>query len=337
MEKVPATSSPSSNGGGGGGLTKAQLGGIIGGAIVLLLVVLAAAFIVIRRLNRVADVVETAKTSSSGDQTKSSRPDRPNMAQYGQPSPSEIDGMGYDPLMMCTPGDSTVGTPYTPGMHGRNRSDSDYSQPAATPYHVSGTPSDAAARHPSMDSNPSGVGYFDIPARVHNMPGRVSLRSAQQRHNRQWSDASELSNGSGSDAPPHGVGSPLIPAELDVAGGFIPELPSADYIISPEADGGGRQRRSGSGTAVGSPRPSLSSARRHSSSSAAAAATAGAGLPSPAMTAGSHQPLDPVSESSEVMHGYYGPRHGQVGQTAARLDIDHDITSPVVGRFREGR
>ncbi|OIW27669.1 hypothetical protein CONLIGDRAFT_443937 [Coniochaeta ligniaria NRRL 30616] len=334
VEKVPATSSPSSDGGGGGGLTTAQLGGIIGGAIAILLFVVLAAFIIIRRINRVANVVETAKASSSGEQSKSTRPGRPNMAQYPRPSPSEIDGMGYDPLMMTTPGDSTAGTPQPLGVHGRNRSDSDYSQPAVTPYgHASGTPSDAA-RHPSMDSNPSGVGYFDIP-RVHNVPGRPVMRTsvdsqgnvgqysgpaAHQQHGRQWSDASQQSNGS-SDAAP-GVGSPLIPAELDIAGGFIPELASADDVSPPD---GGRRWSGSSG--VGSPRPSLNNNRRHSSSSAVAG-----GLASPAMTG--NQPLDPVSESTEVMHGYYGPRHGQVGQTAAGLDIHHDITSPVAVRFQ---
>jgi hypothetical protein len=324
VEKVPATSSPSNNGGGGGGLSTAQLGGIIGGAIAILLFVVVAAFIIIRRLNRVADVVESGKATSSGDQSKSTRPARPSMAQYGRPSASEIGGMGYDPLMMLTPGDSTTGTPQTLGVQGRHRSDSDYSQPPVTPY--GNTPSDTA-RHPSIDSNPSGAGYFDIPARVHNMPGRTSMRTSGdshgnvQQHNRQWSNTSELSNGS-SDGP-QGVGSPLIPAELDIAGGFIPELPSAEDI-SP-ADGG--RRRSGSST-VGSPRPSLNNNRRHSSSSVAAG-----GLPSPAMTG--NQPLDPVSESSEVMHGYYGPRHGQAGQTAAGLDINHDITSPVAVRFQD--
>lgn len=333
VEKVPATSSPSS--GGGGGLTKPQLGGIIGGAVALLLAVVVAAFIVIRRLNRVANVVGTPKTSSSGDQSGSNH--RPAaMAQQYRPSPSEIDGMGYDPLMMPnTPGDggSSIGAAGTPqgwpNGGGRNRSDSDYSsQPAITPY---GAP-DTAARHPSMDSNPAGAGYFDI-LRVHNMPGarpattmRASVDSqgnvVQYGHGRQWSNTSELSNGSSDTA--HGVGSPLIPAELDVAGGFIPELD-----VSPADGGGGRRPRSGtsSSSAVGSPRPSLNN-RRYSSSGSGAA---GAGLPSPT----GNQPLDPVNESAEVMHGHYGPRRGQVGQTAAGLEIQHDITSPVAVRFQE--
>lgn len=332
VEKVPATSSPSS--GGGGGLTKPQLGGIIGGAVALLLAVVVAAFIVIRRLNRVANVVGTPKTSSSGDQSKSNHRPAAMAQQYGghRPSPSEIDGMGYDPLMMPnTPGDgssSAAGTPQG-GWNGggRNRSDSDYSQQANTPYGASDAA--AAARHPSMDSNPAGAGYFDIP-RVHNMPGgrpattmRASVDSQGNvvqyvgGHGRQWSNTSELSNGSSDTA--HGVGSPLIPAELDVAGGFIPELD-----VSP-ADGG-RRPRSGTSSTVGSPRPSLNN-RRYSSSGSGAA---GGGLPSPG-----NQPLDPVNESTEVMHGHYGPRHGQVGQTAAGLDIQHDITSPVAVPFQE--
>ncbi|KAB5585516.1 hypothetical protein GE09DRAFT_1048624 [Coniochaeta sp. 2T2.1] len=341
VAKVAATSSPDSGSGGGGGLSKGALGGIIAGAIVILLVVVAAAFLVIRRLNRVADVVETAKASSSEDRSQSTQPRRP-MAQYGHPSPSEVDGMGYDPLMMTsTPGDSTAGTPHTLVVPGRNRSDSD-SQPAVTPYNnVSAPPSDGP-RHPSMDSNPAGAGYFDIPTRVHNVPGRMRnsvdsqgnvqtyplSQTTPHHHGRQWSNASELSAGS-SDGQ-HGVGSPLIPAELDIAGGFIPELPSADAISPGDGGGGGRRHSGSSTTTVGgatSPRPSLSNQRRHSASS-----TIGqGGLPSPAMMG--NQPLDPVSESSEIMHGHYGPRNGQVGQTAAGLDIEHDITSPVATRF----
>jgi hypothetical protein len=335
VAKVPAISTSSSDGGGGGGLTTPQLGGIIGGALGLLIIVVIAVTVVIRRLNRVAKVVETAKASSS-DQSKSTHPGHPNMAQYGRPSPSEIDGMAYDPLMMATPGDSIAGTPRTLGLHGRTRSDSDYSQPSVTPYgHASGTPSEAP-QHPNLDSAQPG-GYFDIPPRVHNMPGRHSVRTSvdsqgnvqqygtrpapHQQHGRQWSNASEQSNAS-SDAQ-HGLGSPLIPAELDIAGGFIPELPSAESISPPD----GSRQRSGSG-AVGSPRPSLNNVRQHSSSSMVAG-----GLPSPAAMTG-HQPLEPVNESAEVMHGYYGPRHRQTGQTAAGLDIDHDITSPVTIRFQ---
>lgn len=338
VEKVAATASPSSNVvGGGGGLTTAQLGGIIGGAIALLVFVGVAAFIVLRRLNRVSKAVGTAKASPSDDQSRSTRLEHPNMAQYGRPSPSEMDGLAYDPLMMSTPGDSSTGTPQTIGVHGRNRSDSDHSQPAVTPYGcASGTPYDGA-RHLSMDSNPTGAGYFDIPARTHNMPGRRSMRTStdshgnvqqhgtrpdQQQHGRQWSNASELSNTS-SDAA-YGVGSQLIPAELDISGGFIPELPSAEETSL--ADGG--RRRSGSSTTAASPPPSLTGHRRHSSGS-----TLAAGLPSPAAMTGL-QPLDSVSEGTEAMHGYHGPRYGQAGQTAAGLDISHDITSPVAVRFR---
>lgn len=342
VAKVPATSTPSSDGS-GGGLTTPQLGGIIGGAIAILIVVIAAAVIVIRRLNRVADVVETRKASSSGDQSKPARPGggrgRPNMTQYG---------MSYDPLMVGTPADSGPGTPQgiSGGLEvdGRNRSNSDYSQPAVTPYGYSGTPSEGQ-RHPSLDSSQGG-GYFDIPARVHNMPARHSMRTRtdsqgnvqyggghvhisqqQPQHGRQWSNASEFSNDSSDHQP--GVGSPLIPAELDIAGGFIPELPSAD-AISP--DGDGTRRRSGSGT-IGSPRPSLGHSRRHSSGTSAAA---GAGMPSPGSVAG-HQPLDVVNESSEIMHGHYGPRYNQAGQTAAGLDIHDDVSSPLAVRFTERR
>jgi hypothetical protein len=40
-------------------------------------------------------------------------------------------------------------------------------------------------------------------------------------------------------------------------------------------------------------------------------------------------PLDVVNEGAELIHGYYGPRDQAVGQTAAGLDITHDLSSPV--------
>lgn len=329
VEKTPATAPPSSNNSGGGGLSTAQLGGIIGGAIAILLVVVAAALIVIRRLNHVADVVETAKTTSSGDRSKSTRPPgRPGMAQYGPLSPSEIDGIGCDPLMMSTPGDGSAGTPQTLDVHRRHRSDSDYSQPAVTP---SGHTLFDAPRHPNTGRGPSEAVYFDIPAPVHNVPRRSSTSHSVdyygngQQHGRQWSRASELSDGSSDGA--QGVNIRFIPAELDNAGGFIPELPSADDISL--ADRG--RRRSGSstvgGSTIGSPRPSLNNNQRESSSSVVAGA-----LPSPAVTG--NQPLDPVNESGEFTHGYYGPWDGQPGQTAAGLDINYYITPPVALRFK---
>jgi 3-oxoacyl-(acyl-carrier-protein) synthase len=66
--------------------------------------------------------------------------------------------------------------------------------------------------------------------------------------------------------------------------------------------------------------------RRHSAASA---------VVSPGSIPG--QPLDVVSENVEIMHGYYGPRHNQVGQTAAGLEVGVDVTSPLAVRFSNTR
>jgi hypothetical protein len=299
VDKLGATSSPDPTGGGAGGLTKPQLGGIVGGAIGLLLIVMLAAFVIIRRLNRAADDATTAKASSSGND---SRTQRPPMTQYPGGNTSS---MSCDPLVFSSTGHGSTNSPPEVAGSMRHRSDSDFSQPGVTPICTSGLLCADGSRHPSLDS-----GYFDLPARVSNVPGRPSLRTSgdsqgnmtqyshphHPQHSRQWSNTSDQSATSSDRMLP--FGSPLIPAELDTAGGFIPELPT-----SPTDS----HRRSGS-TVAGS-RPSVIHHHRHSSQSVMNSPTLGVG-----------QPLDVGSESAEVMHGYYGPRRGQVGQTAAGLN-----------------
>ena len=336
VPKVEASSTPDS---GSSGLTGAQIGGIVGGAVALLLVVLTAAFIIIRHLNRIVEAVESRKDASSGGQTKS----QPAPMVYNQnklrPTPSDVDAMSYDPLMMGNPSAGGVDTPHSLSAAGmRHRSDSEYSTPPiGTPYHgsSSATADLAAIREGGPDS--SSEGYFDLPPRIHNMPGRhpgsvggvasqristdsqgtsfAGARPAygyQQQHIRNYSNTSDMSAAS-SDAG-GGVGSPLIPAELDPTS-MVGELPGA-----PD---GGRSRSS----SMASPRASSQAQRRSDPPTPATAVTRNEALAGVGF--GPAQQLDVVNEGAEVIHGYYGPRDQAVGQTAAGLDINQDLSSPV--------
>lgn len=340
------------------GLTSSQVGGIVGGAVALLVIVLVAAFIIIRRLNRVADIAESSKKDSgvSSNQTKS-------QLQLQQTNHLYLDD-SIDPLMVTPGGGGTSGAATPPtGIPNRGRADSaDNFSPGLNGFSPSGGTS-AAARHTSMDSVPGG--YFDIPARVHNVPGggnnrgqpmtAAALRSSvdshntqghfshysyHQQHARQQSNASELSDGS--DAPAPGVTSPLVIQELDSSGAYA-ELPNNEHNVS----GGmaspfrGRSRAS---SLVGSPPPPAAARgswggnpRRRSDGvvSVASGLRSAEGSPPPPGGAGYDGggvfgPLDVVSESVEIMHGYYGPRDRQVGQTAAGLEVQWDVSSPLV-------
>ncbi|CAI4217384.1 unnamed protein product [Parascedosporium putredinis] len=65
-EQPIVTNTEDKDDGGGGGLTGAQIGGAVGGAVALLAIILVAAFLVIRRLNHVAKVVQEGGASVSG-------------------------------------------------------------------------------------------------------------------------------------------------------------------------------------------------------------------------------------------------------------------------------
>ncbi|KAJ9149419.1 hypothetical protein NKR23_g4382 [Pleurostoma richardsiae] len=358
VDKVPATSSPSPSGGGDHGLTTAQLGGIIGGAIGLLLIVLVATFLILRRLRSTVKAVESSgkgDSSSGVDGTTDGPKDPPAMTQHPRfrPTTSEVDAMDFDPLMEQASATTTPG----PAGHGRSRSASEYSaSQQATPFPTSGT---------SVDSGPAGS-YFDIP-RVHNVPGRHansvvsggaarnSVDSQSQygyapvapHHGRHWSTASELSAGSGGggggSGPGSGVGSPLMPAELDIAGGFVPELPGSD---TEEGSGGQGRRRSSSAVSPRGTSPSLGANPSPMSNSG------GSGRPpllshgrrrseggghgrdrSDSSAGGGAGGLNVVEEDAEMIHGYYGPTNAAAGQTGAGLNVYHDISSPVGPRF----
>ncbi|KAK3946459.1 hypothetical protein QBC46DRAFT_6014 [Diplogelasinospora grovesii] len=354
VPKISATTTPSNN---SGGLTTPELAGIIS-AVVILIIFVALMVYFLRRLNRVAKAMESSKKgSSSGPRTKSQS--QAEMAHYGGQlhiSPSDMDNMSIDPLMVTpnTNNTSSVGTPQ-PGAVAvagrRGRSDSDNFSP------LGGSSGDHHLRQASLDS--SGPGYFDLPPRVHNMPGSrpapmsaavirssTDSRSTQggqfsqyayQQHWRSQSNSSELSAGSSEGG---GVGSPLIVPELDASGAFV-ELPgSSDDRIG---DGNGSRSRASSvaqassyavPTATASPRTSFGHARRRSDSNTTTGRN-NEGSPPPPATAGVFSPLDVVNESSEVIHGYYGPRDRQAGQTAAGLAVEWDLSSPTVPGFQQ--
>ncbi|KAK1754560.1 hypothetical protein QBC47DRAFT_402974 [Echria macrotheca] len=341
VPKSPASAVPS---GGGGGLTSAQVGGIVGGVVVLLIAVVVAAFLIIRRLNRVAEAVESStKQPYSTSELPGGGPAAAGGSQMRQTYGYIDEHSSVDPLMAITPGHQTGGsganTPPTGGGGGRARSGS---KDTFTPSRSELSPD---PRHPSMDSGRGGGGYFDIPPRVQNMPGgrqgmtAAGFRSSVDSHStqggggypgysyhhaRNQSNASELSDGS-----EHlGQHTPLV-QELDSNGVWV-ELPTS----TEGRDGPGTPGRSRAGSGVsmglGSPRL-LAGGRRRSESG-------GGGQPDPGVTGGGFGPLDVVNESAEIMHGYYGPRDRQVGQTAAGLgEIGWDVSSPVAvpGRFEQ--
>ena len=319
--KAQASAAPSS----GGGLTKAQLGGIIGGALVLLVIVILATFIIIKRLNHTARVVQSAKASSSGDVTGTDKKPSTQVSVTQvrvRPTTSEVDAMDYDPLMMT----GTSGTPASVS-YGRSRSGSELSS-QATPFPPSGG-------RQSVDSHQGS--YFDIP-RPSNFPGRhansVGVRSSMdsqsqyqyQNHGRHWSNASDLSTGSGGEASGSHVGSPLMPAELSNDGGFVPELAGSD------TENEERRRSSSVASPRGTspymspnlPRPPLAHQRRRSDGHSRGRSDST--VPP--------QSLGVVNEGSEMIHGYYGPNNVATGQTNAGLEISYDISSPIAPRPR---
>ena len=327
VPKVSPTTVPDNN---PVGLTTAQVGGIVGGVVGLLAIVVVAAFLIIRRLNRVAEAVE----SKSASHTKS------HSQSLGAQGYSE--DASKDPLMVTpmTNNNSAAGTPPIQGYaypSGRDRTSSDnYSTPAALSPGASGR----LPRNRSMDS---AQGYFDLPPRVHNVPGgRQQMTAAAMRssvdshstqgysayayqHQRQQSNASELSDGSESAQP----GSRLIP-ELDASGVFV-ELPTDGRSSSLSENNDPSRSRSNSG-ATGmptSPRASFGGSRRRSEGGGSVIRDASP--PASGLSGAGFGPLDVVNESAEIMHGYYGPRDRQAGQTAAGLEeAQWDLSSPML-------
>ncbi|KAK0740144.1 hypothetical protein B0T18DRAFT_202826 [Schizothecium vesticola] len=292
LPKTPASSTPASA---SGGLTSSQLGGIIGGAVALLLVVLVAAFFILKRLSRIHHSL-----ASPSEKSRSSHAPPPQQ-QYSHVSQTYPypDDTSIDPLMHPTP--NTGGTP-SGGL--RSRSTSNQFSPTFDPTN----PNNKTPRQVSVDSA-AGGGYFDLPPRVHNVPGlRGGRRNSVDNsyaphpyHQRHQSNASDVSDGVGGGG---GVTSPLFVQELDSAG-YV-ELPSG-------GEEGVNRSRANSGGGMASPRGSFQ--------------IGGTGRDVSPGFVGS-PPLDVVNEHSEIMTGYYGPRDRVMGQTAAGLEVGMDVSSP---------
>ncbi|EPE33313.1 hypothetical protein GLAREA_06325 [Glarea lozoyensis ATCC 20868] len=219
IAKVTATgtASPST------GLTKSQIGGIIGGSIAFLAIILIAATLILRRLNKVAQVAATrSQKSSSGPRSGPSR-------QRGPPpmAPRDVDAMSVDPLMMA-PSEATSsvhGLSYRSSPWGSAHEVEANSPPMfnnspftpQTPAHshyprgyapVSASEAGSANRNNSLDTTPPSSinpnrGYFDLPIQS-NRDSQVSPRRPSH-HGRNWSNASDQS----------GVSQISDPAELD--------------------------------------------------------------------------------------------------------------------------
>ncbi|KAL2197132.1 hypothetical protein P885DRAFT_35982 [Corynascus similis CBS 632.67] len=348
VPKVPATS-PSSEP--SGGLSGGAVGGIIAGVVVLLIVVVLAAFLIIRRLKRVEDIMESKRGSSSGKKTRSQT--QAQMEQYGRQLHSDVDDMSIDPLMVApsitTNNNSISGTPQ-PGVAARGRSDSaGFTTPSPNMFP---NYTDDRSRHASPDSN---AGYFDThyanpaaaafqqqpmqPARIRgdtesSVGSNAQHRSYAYTHWRQQSNASELSaDGSENGAGAAGVGSPLMGAVSGSGGAAVaasspPFLPNGGGVFS-ELDGSVPFAELPSGSDRG-PGPVVGASGVRSRSSSAASARGHVrrrsdGVPghdpgaATGVSAAPGSGLEPLDETAE-MHGYYGRSNQQAGQTAAGLN-----------------
>lgn len=279
--KALATSTSSSSGGGNGGLSKAAIGGIIAGVVVLLIAVVTAAYLIIKRLKKTEKVVQSVRETTSGTRTRRTTDKKSEVSQVRvRPTPSEVDQMDYDPLMM---GNTSLGSPrhqvISNNLNGRARGDSDAESQGRSLW--SGPSAGLRWNTPSVDSDGGGRDdreYFELPPRTttpgqHHMrsisdgrpqmPMRASMESSSQYsyhnyaygHGRHWSNASELSAGSdensnnnnnggggGSGTTPMlgAMGSPTPPQELGVEGEFRPELPGSD--TETESNHGGSRK-----------------------------------------------------------------------------------------------
>ncbi|KAK0747485.1 hypothetical protein B0T21DRAFT_5508 [Apiosordaria backusii] len=322
---------------GGGGLSGGAIGGIVAGIVILLVVVVAAAFFIIRRVNQVVEMVESKKGS---DMPKSHSKTASQVHQMevdgGQLhyNPPYEDDIGIDSLIQSNT--SAAGTPapfHDPNNTNRGRSESNPAggfTPSPNMFPAYDEPN--RSRHASPEPN---TGWFDHPAMHHNLPpgsgaqNNQPMRPApirqssgsqgdaygnyQYTHYRNQSNASELSADGGSD---RGAASPQIIPELAASGGFAAELPGQQGV---------RSRSSSNTSARGQYRghPMHHSRQRSDSNR-----SDGQGVPQ-----GGAQGLglSPLDEEGVDMHGYYGRRDQQAGQTAAGLgEVDYDVSSPVI-------
>lgn len=372
--KQAATEGDDSSGGGGSsGLSKGAIGGIVGGAAAVLVIFLAVAYFLVKKLNKTKRAVESRRETTSGSGTRQTT-EKKSATQVSitriQPTPSEVDAMDCDPLMVS----SSVASPQGPHQYprpgnGRSRSGSD------APSQPSGYSSSAAGLRwntPSVDSDGGDSNsreYFALPPRVHNQPGARDTRRASEassqysyhrfayaRHGRNYSNASELSAGSDEPGSQHGLGSPLIgptAAELSNEGGFVPELPGSDTETESNGPHGPsrrqplppRRRSTGvvspmSSTTVHKPpltHANLARRRGNSTVSPMDGQNGGGGRGRSDSSVASEQRLGSIDESAAAgapatnsMHGYFGSPTTAVGQTAAGPRGDFD-TPPLPG------
>lgn len=361
--KVTATSAVGSSGG-NGGLSKGALGGIVAAAVVILIAVLAAAFFIIRRLRHTEKAVQSHRETTSGTRTRRTAEKKSEVNVRVQPTPSEVDAMDYDPLMIR----ASRGSPRRPqqpprASNGRSRSGSD--DAASQPSLCSGPSAGLRWNTPSVasdtdDNNGNNRTYFELPPRAHTQPGaaRTQMRSSVNStdstsqysyhnfvyapgHNRQWSNAS-----SEEVASQHGVGSPLIPpthvVELGVEGAFTPELPGSDTETESNsgavANAGGRSPQDG--PRRGSANPSINNivspmstttTNRPPLAQAKRSRRRGDSLVSPVEGhngAGGSQ-LGSIDESvtttTNSLHGHYGP---PVRGGSEMVDLGNSPTVP---------
>lgn len=371
--KQAATEGDDSSGGGGSsGLSKGAIGGIVGGAAAVLVIFLAVAYFLVKRLNKTKRAVESRRETTSGSGTRQTG-EKKSATQVSitrlQPTPSEVDALDCDPLMVS----SSVASPrgqqqYPRPGNGRSRSDSDaLSQP-------SGYSSSAVGPRwntPSVDSDGGDSNYFSLPPRVHNQLGGRDARPASEassqysyhrfvhggrHHGRNYSNASELSAGSDEHGSQHGLGSPLIgptAAELSNDGGFVPELPGSDTETESNGPHGANGRRPNQprkrSTSVVSPmsitavnKPPLTHgtfARRRGNSAVSPmdGQNGNGGRGRSDSSTAPEQRLGSIDESATAaapptnsMHGYFGSPTTAVGQTAAGARSDFD-TPPLPG------
>ncbi|KAK4656197.1 hypothetical protein QC762_309180 [Podospora pseudocomata] len=325
----------------GGGLSGGAIGGIVAGIVILLVVVVAAAFFIIRRVNKVRDeIVESKKGGSDMPKSHSKTASQVHQMEVdgGQLhyNPPYEDDIGIDSLIQSNT--SAAGTPapfYDPNSNNRGRSESNPAggfTPSPNMFPTYDEPN--RSRHASPEPDP---GWFDsgnVPpgAGVQNnqpmRPAPIRQSSGSQgdaygnyqytqytpySHNRNQSDASELSADGGSD---RGGASPHIIPELAASGGFAAELPGQHGV---------RSRSSSNTSARGQYRnhPMHHSRQRSDSNMS----DGQQGVPQ-----GGAQGLglSPLDEEGTDIHGYYGRRDQQAGQTAAGLgEVEWDMSSPV--------
>lgn len=264
------------------GLTNAQIGGLVGGLVGLLIVVLVAAFFIIRSLRKTSKIVKKAERSGgtssggrrsgrgggphpvsgvvggggvSGSGESGTRNSKQRMAAH-LPTPSEVNRMEYDELLENETAETQVegarnssfSQPHGPNMSNLTGTTSPIPDPLGYPK----ASLDFSSPSAGIEGGPV-TGYFDIPARIQNRPGRYSMstdpRTSMDSQGQQppplvWNQQQQqyqrpriISDASERSGPESiGMGSPLQPAELGVEGGFIPELPSV--LQSPAEDAG---------------------------------------------------------------------------------------------------